>query len=504
MPDFMNLIKGELAESSRSVTENGMIGYATSGDELVDLNFSIPSFRNKSEAEIVRRFQDVYEKYPALSVVWLFYVRDIRGGMGERRFFRACLAYLAKTDPEMYAKIYRFVPSFGRWDDLLVAYKTPAWAITAGYLADILLEDYNRMLKNESVTLCAKWMPSEKDRSSRNREIAQCIMSATNLTPRQYRRMLTALRKTIDIVEAKMSAQNWREINYPAIPSRAAMIYKNAFIRHDNERYSDYLRALAAGESKINSNTLFPHEIIYRYRMLSPWSRGLIQDSTLEQLWKALPMNFVPKDGTLVVADGSGSMLTTIHGTKAAALDVANALAILFSEHNSGPYANKYITFSSHPQYVEFPRDATLARKIQIARQHNEISNTNLHKVFLLILHTAVQYGLTQNELPKNILVISDMEFDQATWGETPDMVGIQEMYDRYGYKVPRIIFWNVNSRTNTIPLRQNENGIVLCSGFSQNVLRMVIGDQLDPKQALIDVLMSERYAGLRNSISFF
>jgi hypothetical protein len=259
------------------------------------------------------------------------------------------------------------------------------------------------------------------------------------------------------------------------------------------------------GEVKVNAKTLAPHEIVHKYGRNS---RSI--DTSLEVLWKNLPTNFKMDGSTMVVADGSGSMTSTINGTNVSALSVANALAIYFAERAKGPYANKYITFSSRPQYVDFSRCNTLRDKIYEAHKHNEVSNTNLEAVFDLILQTAVSNKLKQTDLPAQILVISDMEFDSATsghsgwWGgdsfrvmSRTLMQEIANKYARYGYKLPKLIFWNVMSRTGTIPVKDNEYGVSLVSGFSPNTMKMVMANETDPYVQLVKLLNTKRYEAI-------
>jgi len=215
--------------------------------------------------------------------------------------------------------------------------------------------------------------------------------------------------------------------------------------------------------------------------------------------WKNL--KDIQVSDTLVVADGSGSMLCRVGKSGMTALDVATSLAIYTSEHNHGVFHNKYITFSNNPQYVEFTDDMSLHGKLKLAVTHCEISVTNIEKVFMLVLDTAVHNGLSQEDMPKNILIISDMEFDTVSlYGNNSDERLFNVLSERYaenGYKLPRLIFWNVNSRTGTIPVKENELGIALVSGFSPNILKMVMMDNLDPYELLVEVLNSSRYGGI-------
>ena len=310
-----------------------------------------------------------------------------------------------------------------------------------------------------------------------------------------------------------MSAKQWNEIKYEAVPSRANLIYNKAFLRNDEERRRAFLESLAKGETKINAGTLFPHEIVSKYGN-SVWNSINPYNETLEQLWKALPDTVNGNGNTIVVADGSGSMTCDVGPhSSVTALDVANALAIYFAEHSSGQFKDKYITFSGRPQLVDFSKAKNLREKLLIAKQHNEMANTNIEAVFNLILTTAVNNRMRQEDMPQNILIISDMEFDScATCSSQSDYWSrkrpdsrlfdvIRQKYEAAGYKLPRLVFWNVNSRTGTIPVKENDLGVALVSGFSQNVASMVMSGKLDPYECLMETLNSERYQPVQKAL---
>lgn len=218
-------------------------------------------------------------------------------------------------------------------------------------------------------------------------------------------------------------------------------------------------------------------------------------DETLEQLWKALGDSTGGGDNSIVVADGSGSMTVPIGSGSCTALSVANALAVYFAERSQGAFKNQYITFSMRPQLVDLRNGNNLREKLQIALAHNEVANTDIHAVFKLILATATKNRMEQEEMPKNIIIVSDMEFDRCAAGSSNTLFEqISKEYRQSGYQLPRLIFWNVNSRTGTIPVKENELGVALVSGFSANIFKMVLSGELDPYQCLLAILNKERY----------
>jgi len=497
---FLDDVKKEI-DSAKQTTENGAIGYSTSGKELLDMNFAIPKYRSANVDKIRNDFNKAYFENPTLAIAWVFYVRDVRGGLGERRLFRICMRELADINEEMFIELLPLVSEYGRWDDIFewVGINEDINSAIANIVKKQFYKDFFNMQENFPISLLAKWLPTENCSNHIRKAKAKWAMSVLELSPKAYRKAVSSLRKYLDVVEIKTSNNDWSEIDYNTVPSNANLKYANAFMKHDEERRTKYLEDLKSGvkDVKINSSVLYPHDIVARY-MSDGWYTREVKsyDETLEQLWKALP-NLVKEDtNTLVVADGSGSMTCKIGNSNVSALSVANALAIYFAEHNKGEFANKYITFSNRPQLVDLSNATTLRDKLKIADSHNEVANTNIEKVFDLILRTAINNNYTQSDMPNNIVIISDMEFDYMTDGNTDKAMfdAFADKYAEHGYKLPRLVFWNVNSRTNTIPIQQNESGVDLISGFSVNLVNMVLSSETDPYKALVHELIRERY----------
>ena len=512
--NFMNSLK-ETMNNETQLTENGAVGLRTTGKKLLDLNFSVSSLRNKSDKEIVDKFVNAFYEDKMLAMKWLFYARDAREGIGERRTFRVIMKYLAENHPSVDKAVITLIPEFGRFDDMLGLLDTELKTDVISFIKKQLNEDAKNMMENKSVSLLAKWLPSCNASSKESKRLAKVIYKSIGMTEKQYRKTLSKLRAYLDVVEVKMSAKKWGAIDYSAVPSRSNLIYNSAFLRNDEERRRAYLAALERGDKnvKINGSVNFPHDIVHKY-MEGGWSSRLkAKDTTLEELWKALP-DFVKGAGnTICVADGSGSMTSNIGGTKVSALDVANALAIYFSERSSGQFKDNYITFSQRPQLVDFSKASSLREKIEIALKHNEIANTNIEAVFDLILQTAINKNMSQDELPQNILILSDMEFDSCAttngsanrWGVSrPNQTlfdTIAKKYEAYGYKLPRLVFWNIMSRTGTIPVKENDLGVALVSGFSPAIVKMVLSNSTDPLECLLEQLNVERYAVVETAL---
>lgn len=508
--NFMNAVKDTLLdENNVSVTENGALGYRTTGKELLDLNFSVASLRRAEPDEIAQRFTKAYCEDKLTAMKWLFFARDVRGGLGERRLFRTILADFAMHDPDVVLALLSLVPEYGRWDDLWCLLDTPLREYVTNLVCRQITLDLSDLALGKNISLLAKWLPSINASSKKTKRYAHIIRQEMGFSERNYRRMLSRLRRYLNVVEQRMSRNDWESINYEAVPSRANLVYNDAFLRHDEERRRAYLNALKKGEAKINAGTLYPHDIVHKYQM-GFWNINPLNE-TVEALWKALPDTVQGCSNTIVVADGSGSMTTPVDpNSRVTALDVANSLAIYFAERSSGQFRDTYITFSANPVLVDLSRGKTLYDKLRIALSHNEVANTNIEAVFDLILKTAVKNEMPQEDLPQNILIISDMEFDSCatasrynTHSIAPRLFDeIRARYEEHGYSIPRLVFWNVNSRTGTIPVRENKLGVALVSGFSVNVVKMVMSGELDPYACLLETLNTKRYEPVAEALA--
>ena len=492
MENFMK----SLEKQQMQETENGALGYVTTTHELLDLSFAVPSFRKDIKAKYYDAFSEALKKDPNLTIRWLLFLRDIKEGLGERDSFRLFLYYLCETYPEIGEDILDKInlAEYGRWDDYIFLYG----ALSEGSLKEQIIGIISKQLandilslnKHEPISLLAKWMPSEGASSKKSKKLASKFAKRFHLSKADYRKTLSALRKHLNIVETKMSANKWDKIEYEKVTSGANLRYNEAFFVHDRERREEYLESLKKGETKINAKTLFLYEIVHKY------SQGYFNyikslDETLEELWKAQepPKEFA---NTLVVRDGSGSMCCPIGKSNITAIDVADALTIYLSEHNSEEFKDKFITFSHDAKLVDLSRFNNLHDKLEYLGEFSDYTNTNVENVLSLVLRAMKE----SNKSVDRLLFITDCEFDRQVSGRTDKALfeEWQEKYKEEGFTMPKLIFWNVNSRTNTIPVQENENGIALISGFSKNIVDMVISAELDPYKILVDKLMTERY----------
>lgn len=501
------------------LTENRANAFATSGNHLVDINFAVSSLRNATAEDIQKKFAEAFYENPLLAVKWLFFARDIRGnGMGERRLFRVCFSWLANAKPELVKKLVPLVAEYGRLDDIFYAgLEGELWNSVVDYVAKQFKTDIDNALADKPISLLAKWMPSVNTSSPKTRALAKKLRCAFCMDEKTYRKQLSMLRSKLKLVEVDASAGNWSKIDYNAIPSQANLKYKNAFLKHDETRRRQYLADLEKPESgaKINSKAAFPSDIVARYTFSrTSYGAALVEDAALEAMWKALP-DYVAgnTDGsTIVVADSSGSMETQVGGTRTTALDVAFSLAIYFSEKLTGPFKDKWITFSNRPKYVDMSNCKSLADKLNLAYSKAEVANTDLKKTFMLILKTAVDNNLKQEDLPSNVLIVSDMNFDQGTYqygaysaSKCALMKEIADKFEEHGYKLPRCVYWSViggYGRQSPLPVQMNTAGAVLISGFSPAIAQMVFSAKTNPYDVLVEALNNKRYQPIEDAFN--
>lgn len=489
--------------NTKKLTANGAIGYATTGQKFLDATFNLSSMRMWSDKEIEDTFIKLFYTDRTLAIKWLFYIRDVREGMGERHTFRVCMNWLANNHKRETIAVLDLITEYGRWDDLICLYNTPVKRDVVAIIKAQLERDVATR-DGQPISLLAKWLPSVNTSSDSTRALARSLAKSLKMSERNYRKTVSALRKKLKVVETFMSAKDWSNIDYSAVPSKANLIYRYAFIRHDEYRRVEFLHNVQFNKVKINSSVLFPSDIVNRYTSLEGYDRCVLdEDATLEELWKALPDTVKGDGSTLCVMDGSGSMLDSVARTSCTCADVANALAIYFAERCSGEFKNKFITFSEHPTFIDLTNAESLKEKLELTIAYSEVANTNIEATFDLILRTAVEHRMTQDEMPKNILILSDMEFDQCVSkrGANLELLSsctlfetLGKRFNDAGYQLPRLIFWNICSKSGAIPVKENKLGVTLVSGFSTNIMKMVLSGELDPLACLLSQINSERY----------
>lgn len=484
----MNFIQA-VASSQKGYTANGAATPKSTGSMVLDLFSRLPTMRTASERDIKYAFDKAYAEDPLLALKTLFYARDVRKGQGERRVFRVLWKYLLENEKAVALKNIGNVALFGRWDDLFENLSND----TLEYIAECLdvAKNGEKDAKPSYINLLYKWLPSENTSSKETRAKAKKIREYLKLTSKAYRQMLTAGRKTANIIEALMSAKKWDEINYSHVPSQASRIYRKAFGKHDTERYGEFIKKALTGEVKINSAVSYPYEIVREV-----FKKGG-EDSTLEALWRQLP-DYVNGDySAIVVADTSGSM----HSPDYLPISVCISLAMYFAERNKNKvFGGKFITFSERPELQDVS-GRTLSSRIQnLSRAHWD-GNTNLMAVFKLILGAAVKNQLPESEMPKKIIIVSDMQFDSATTNnKKSNYEKIDQMYAEAGYARPTLVFWTVgsDSSTKTSPVTMDENGTYLIAGCSPSIFKNALNSvTTTPYDLMLEVLNDDRYANV-------
>lgn len=495
----MNFMK-KLEKNEKSYTENGAVGYKSTGHKLVDLNFKIPQYRQNIDADL---FEKSLAEDEVLTLKWLLYLRDIRQGVGERKSFRHFVKHLCDNHEEL---AYRFIThvdiaEYGRYDDYVWLYMNIKSDKLKNKIGEILANRLSADIECKNtyagnISLLAKWLPSENASSATTRAMATTLRKEVfHMSPRIYRKTLSSLRRYLDVVEVRMSNGEWSDIDYCKVPSKANLLYRNAFSKHDKERRDEFLADLAEGKTKIKAQAMFLHDIVNAYLSSDYFSciRKLKFDETLEALWDAQD-KCEGFSNTLVVRDGSSSMTWTYSNSNVTPMVVGDALTLYCAENNEGQFKDKFISFSARPEVVDLTGVKTLKDKLEYLGKHTACSSTNIESVFDLILSTAVKNSMEQSDMPKTVLMVSDMEFNGLPDSDEVLFEEIGKKFAEHGYKLPKLVFWNVNSRTGTIPITENENGVILLSGFSKNLMEMVMSSETDPYKALKKVLNSARY----------
>ena len=481
-------------EANRTWTENGAETYASTGSECLDLFATVGALRRESDQEIIARFVRAYTEDRDTAMKILFFARDVRGGLGERRVFRVAMHWLAENEPESVRKNIGHVAEYGRYDDLLALMDTPCEKEMLTVLKAQFDRDMQALKAGEAVSLLGKWLPSVNASSASAVAFAKRIAGAFGLTDAAYRKALSALRARIRIIENHLRERDYT-FDYEKQPSRALFKYKGAFLRNDRERYVNFLNRAAEGKADLHADHVAPYELVAPY--LTAGGKSFMRDITpqekltLNATWEALP-DFGGDENALAVIDTSGSMYW---GGKPLPAAVALSLGLYFAEHNRGVFRNHFIEFSSRPRLIEI-KGETFVDRLRYAASFCQVANTNLEAVFDLVLSAAVRYHVPQEELPAKLIIISDMEFDACVRGASAvNFKNAQAKYEARGYRLPQVVFWNVASRHRQQPVTMNEQGVALVSGATPRLFSMVAGGNLSPYTFMMEILGSGRYA---------
>ena len=496
-----------------TITENGAIALNSTLNAVLDAFGSIGAMRGQNE-RAVETFMKAFYENKKLAMKLLFYVRDVRGGMGEREIFRQILKRLSIEYPDYVINNIKNIPTFGRWDDVVYLIDTPVKSVALTEINDQWMSDVKAANEHryKDVSLLAKWLPSVNASSEETRRKGKIIahhifsLQKPDSAERFYRKNLAAFRRILDVTEVHMSKNEWSGIRYESVPSKAALNYRNAFARHDEERYDKYLEDVALGKANINSSTLFPVDLVHK--IISDWRVSNLDNKIFNAQWKALPNYFNEEETGLCVVDVSGSMSGT-------PMEVAISLGLYAANKAKGPFHNKFITFESNPSLVEVNGE-NIVDDVRITQRAHWGGSTNIEAVFNLILDTAIRNNCKQNELPSKLYIISDMQFNEAsgqtgwfrtTYSET-FMTTMKRKFREAGYEIPSLVYWNVRA-SNCGMFQETVGGENCCmvSGYSSAIFKAVIDgteyvedekgelhEKLDPMTVMLNTLNSERY----------
>lgn len=478
-------------EANIAYTENGAVTNASTMSDCLDLFAAIGAIRAADDQEIIRRFVRAYAEDADIAMKILFFGRDIRGGLGERRVFRVVINWLAENRAETLRKNIEFIPEYGRFDDLVPLLGTACEKDALRIIRKQLAADRS---SDGDVSLLAKWLPSVNASNGEAVRNAKRIARFLGMTDAQYRKSLVELRKKIRIVENNLREKNY-SFDYSMQPSKAMFKYRKAFLRNDGERYNAFLEAVSSGEKQLHTDTLMPYEIVRSALNTGCWgfnthmSAG--EKASLNAAWGSLP-DFCDGKNGLAVVDTSGSMYCYDNALPAA---VAMSLGLYFGEHNTGIFHNHFIEFSSYPQLIEI-KGKTFAERLEYLCTFNKVADTNVEAVFNLILDAAVRNNVSQKELPETLYLISDMEFNACVRNASlSNFENAKRQFAEHGYKLPQIVFWNVAGRNSNQPVTKNEQGVALVSGCTPRLFSVVAGGEVSPYTVMMEVLESERYA---------
>ncbi len=487
----MSFLNSLLNHSNETYTENGAKAFASSGSDCLDLFFAAGALRSANEDRIRALVARAYAENPDKTMKIIFFARDVRGGLGERRFFRIAMRFLAEIAPKSVEANIRNIAEYGRYDDLCVLLDTACSRSATAVIKERLDADIAAMNEGKPASLLAKWLPSVNASSAETKRLAKKLCKLLGMNEVSYRKTLSALRKYLDIIENRLRETDYT-FDYSTQCSGAMFKYRKAFIRNDKERYTSFLDSVAKGETKLNAGVLYPYEVV---RRCLAGSFSDEERKSLDVTWKSLTDfgDGNENDNALAVVDGSGSMYGGSGSIKPAY--AALALGIYFAERNKGAFANHFITFSQHPRLVSI-KGADIVDKVQYCKSFNECANTDLEAVFDLILKTACDDKTPAEEFPKRLYIISDMEFDYCIEGGNNDTLfnTMRKKYAKYGYALPEIVFWNVNSRNAHLPVTMSQTGAVLVSGNSPAIFDMVRSGDISPMKIMEDIIGSERY----------
>ena len=475
-------------------TENGDIAFESTGNACLDYFYAAGAKRGDKRGAL-QLFIRAYLESPATALKLLLYTRNIKGGLGERDLFRYCLNCLGQYEPNDALKIVPYIVEYGRYDDLLCLLYTPVEDAVLKIIRKQLDEDLANKKAGKPISLLAKWLPSINTNNWSARKTARYLAYKLDMTYAEYRKMLSFLRKGL-ILENNLREKDYT-FDYQSVPSAAMNNYREAFLRNDEERFKQYLIDISAGKAKMNIAVL---DIVNFIKRAGREMTDLEMRDYYETAWKQLVDESSFNSKTLVVRDGSGSMyMCPVDDYHTYPIDIANAITLLAASRLKGEFADQFITFSADPEIVDLRKKKSLMDKLLYLRTFDDISNTNIEKVYQLVIDVYKRPDFKKEDAVDQIIIVSDMEFDclegrVIAGDERSTFEYFKDEFSKLGYKMPEVVFWNVDSRNGHAPVEENEQGVKLVSGATKNILGLVMTtESMDPTDFMNKVL--EQYA---------
>lgn len=543
---FFDKVQDELnhSDENKILTENGAIAFASAGSSLVDFNYGVSNLRNKTPEQIMALFERCYIDNPALATKMMFQIGDVREGKGERRTFNTCLRYMAAAHPEIAKALLPLVPEYTRWDhvaEMVTCGEPSVQRFARQMIAEQLRKDYatarlieqdkakiatlaeryeaatsdaekaaiakeRAKIPHRELSLCAKWTPALGSTRRDHHKIALKICDELGISKKEYRQMRAAILKNLNVLEIAASAKQLDGVNFEHMTAGQQAKFKETLKKQVGEEYQEYLDKVEAGEAVMHADTLTPAQIVHMYSVEQDSGRYWLEmhklkpyDQATELLWQNLKQVDVAEGKScIVVRDDSGSMLTFCNDkTTMTCFEVATALSLYCAERLPGEFKDKFISFSHTPKYMDVSPFNSLHDKLQYCYSHSEVANTDIQATFNLLLQTAINHNMKQEEIPSTVLMISDMEFDGATYGNDKALFeNIRAQWASAGYEMPVLAFWNVNAHRAVVPA-VDERGVILLSGFNVDNLDLVMNGGLaefTPLKQLEIILSKERY----------
>jgi hypothetical protein len=538
-------------------TENGAVALDTSGNHIVD--YFMMYTRTLTKEQNHQFLEKCWAINPQKTVAVIFNGRDRLKGKKEKTVSNQAMLWLRNNKPYTYMNnIITYINKYGRWKDLLyicyensgdgIIHKHYELTLFANKLREDLMDLKIQEMRDEeavaeaatttvaneaavadkpkkinSVSLCAKWSPSENDRNDRRKQFAKKIATIlygkedTKKMEKYRKEYLVPLRNKINIVETLMCNNEWDKINYEGVPGVASRRLHKAFSNHDSERYCEYLAKVRSGNAKINVAGILPHELANYYINLRNTQDEFEENETIELQWKTIVDNIKNSgsDGSgsdvlgnsLAIIDLSGSMFSASNGSIPA--QVAIALGIITSQCCKGMFKNKFITFSENPELVSLIPDAEYAEYVEKGTEPSlytcfkslvEVEfgfNTDFVKCCEMIIKYGKDNNICDEDMPKKLFIYTDMQFDEATSDNTENN-GIEvlyktivKMFKASDYTPPKFIFWNLNSsHKETFPVNCKTEGTAMISGFSEQLLKIFMTyDEFKPELIVEEIL---------------